>query len=215
MTIKTFRIFLGLFAVFNLNLVLFISDVRADYEPPHGGSPAGGRSTSSGGGSRGDCDWPDDALPLVALVPGHTGYTTSARPEVWVYLPFALSEQTLALLTVATPDGTDIAYESAPIMDSAPGFLRLPIESSLAVGEAYNWSFSVFCNDPDMNDVPVSVSGWIQRVEPETIPANQIWYDMLSEAAIVGRQNPRAPEWIELLDFVEGGDALEGQPLLP
>lgn len=197
------------------------------FSPPQNNTGEGG--DWNGGGRRDGEDCPDVALSLTSFVPTQSpngtallptespngGYTTADRPSVWVYLPFALSEETPAQLTVVTSDGTDIAYESEPITASEPGFLRLPIEASLAVGGSYTWDFSVYCNDPNMNDVPASTLGWIERVEPGTIPANQIWYDLLAEAAVAGRQNPRAPEWVELLEFVEEGDALVGQPLLP
>lgn len=186
---------------------------RPPNAPPSPPPPSGSRS--SGGGDRGECA-PTD-LPLVALTPQALtsgGYTTAENPEIWIYLPYQLSSNTPAELRLRD-SGDNLVYTSASMTTpSTSGFLAIPITHSLEVGETYEWSFRVFCDAPNMDDVPAQVSGWIQRIEPGAIASDQIWYDLLSAAAVQGRQNPNAPAWANLLNFVEP-EGLVGQPVLP
>ncbi len=184
----------------------------ASYESPHDDSSTPSDTPGQGLGSRGDCEPAE--FPLTAIVPDHIGLTTAERPVVWVYLPFALSVNSPAVLELED-DMENVVYRSAPITSTiSPGFLALPIAHSLEVGETYKWVFSVYCDSPRMSDAPARLRGLVQRVAPNAFPANQRWYDLLNAGAARQRSNAPDSEWRELLEFIDQEQLVE-EPILP
>lgn len=201
------------------------------------GFPSG---ESRGGDSRDDCLEAIAALPnirennrptivplssLVSLTPqraGSLGYTTSDRPTLWVYNPFNFSENS-ARLEVDNAAREEIQdYETHVIgpLDS-PGIISLPFPDDvppLAVGEIYRWHFLMYCGNVAHEGRPLTVSGSIMRVEHETVPEHQIWYDRLTEVGTAFRNDPTNPElanqWTDLMRYVdEEIDSLANQPI--
>ncbi|MEM9215199.1 MAG: DUF928 domain-containing protein [Cyanobacteria bacterium P01_F01_bin.150] len=202
------------------------------------GTPQG---RSRGGGSRGDCLWPEDSPPLTALVPTNKNelaglesvwsYTMSDRPTFWFYLPYELEATTDVLFILQDGDGNTLeAYSQMFRPSLSPGIvsITLPdIAPPLDVGKGYHWFFQVYCDEnPDF------VDGWVYRTAPETeldqqlqaaVPKDQsaiyanngIWQEAIASLARLRQADPEdgaiASDWRQLLESV-GLEAIADQP---
>ncbi|MGA1134583.1 MAG: DUF928 domain-containing protein [Prochlorotrichaceae cyanobacterium] len=130
-----------------------------------------------GGGSRG-CDLDNKAL--VAFVPAsNLVKTTAALPEFVFALPQAKAGDPLTVNFVLQDAQGRALYQSE--LTTTEEQTRIQVTptadlEALAVGETYNWFFSVVCSAEQTNQNPI-VFGSVQRVEPEGIP-------------VVGQQSP-------------------------
>ena len=152
---------------------------------------------STGRGSRGDRndDCPNADMDIVPLLPirENGGWTTTAVPKVWVYLPFGFSQHYDAKLIVNTltidekgdvTRGDVIGREWLNIQPSQPGVhqFSLPLteyplpasplptnatRSSNILG-TYSWTLEIFCNasSGELAD-PAIVRGTIRRVDAD------------------------------------------------
>lgn len=170
-------------------------------EPDFSGT---GRPPERGAGhSRGDDVCPNPDQTMVPLVPQGEGggWTTTATPTVWVYVPFALSDTYRAKLVVKSfrfnekgeVEDTTVARErftlptthepgiyqfALPLADDP--FSAIPTNSinSEEPLPGYRWTLEIFCN-PD-GGRPILAEGIIRRVdmapsvEPSEDPAWQL-----------------------------------------
>lgn len=143
------------------------------FAPPSRGMP--GRR--EGGGTRG-C-WGTDAvnasqISLTALVPAQNfGYTLDPYPSFFVYVPEAFAERAVAAEFYLSDAARTVVYHANYQVSDRSGVIRIDLPSHgnlapLAVGQDYNWSFTLICNpeDPSANLV---VESWIQRIEPAVV----------------------------------------------
>jgi len=169
--------------------------------PAHAQSFAGTGSAGSStkGGSRGSC--PSTGKPLTPLVPASApngGWTMSANPTFWVYVPYTLTpEHTVEF--VLLDDQNQLHYQTRFAgTGSTPGILGLSLPAKatpLDEGKVYTWYVMVYCDR--QGDLPASASATIQRVpvdatlkqqlakasplEQSRLYANRrLWYDALT-----------------------------------
>lgn len=202
------------------------------YNPPDWGLP--GRR--EGGGTRGcwvdqaarSSDIPASDIPLTALVPvQNVGYTSTAYPSFFVYVPQFYAEQAAgAEFLLSDAEGNDV-YVATFQTNGNAGIVRLNLPntgnlSPLELGKTYRWSFSLIC-DMDDRSADLVVESWVQRIElsPQVASAVQnttsaqlpsiyaeagIWYNALASLAELpyqpGNSMP-ASQWTNLLQSVE------------
>ncbi|MBO9998581.1 MAG: DUF928 domain-containing protein [Cyanobacteria bacterium SID2] len=205
------------------------------FEPPPGeGQPTGNRS----GGNR-DCfsattsDNAVDRAFLTLLIPETLqGFTIDERPTVFVYIPQTSARSVRAKLE---DEAGNLYYynENLPISET-PGIyaFRFPSSTpSLEAGQRYQWTMAVTCREASRYDDP-SVSGWIERIEPDlaldrsdrepslelaaSYAADGLWFDALTTLAELRQSQPNNPtvtrEWETLLDSI-GLAGIATQPL--
>jgi len=134
--------------------------------PPDQGTPTG---RQRGGASRGDCG---DYQALTALVPLVDGVvwsqTKSPTPEFFFYIPEALTAD-IPLELVVQDRQDNYVFRQQFSVDAPSGILTVPTATAatagaeLAPGEAYSWTFSIYC-DAARPSASASVFGTIQRV---------------------------------------------------
>ncbi|NEQ96006.1 MAG: DUF928 domain-containing protein [Cyanothece sp. SIO2G6] len=182
---------------------------------------------------RDDC--PTVATDPTAITPdvnNLSGYTTDARPTLWVYLPYTLNisdseaENPVvqighsAKLEIDDDNGERREYETIVNGDLIePGIIALTLPDSvpgLEIGGEFRWILSVYCGDRDRQVRPLTISGWITRIEAGTTPDQQIWYDRLTEVGNALRNHPDNSEyqhqWTDLMQWVEV-EGIESAPI--
>ncbi len=200
--------------------------IPAEAQNPPDFSGTGRSGNRVGGASRrGGCPAPMAPMtPLVPIDADYGGKTTQAQPTFWVYIPYALDEDSPVTFAIHDEDGSDL-YQTTFITTAVAGVygFELPPSVELAVDTYYDWYVLVYCNDPLREDVPAFASGWVQRValpdglEAERLDAlsptevsdafaNQlIWYDALTPLgdALRDSQDPATLQaaWSELLEL--------------
>lgn len=151
---------------------------------------------------------------LVAIVPAsNQGDTVESHPTFFFYVPFSSSEnEDLVGEFMLLTDDRYYALEQ-PLLVSLPqepGLVRIELPETfpgLEVGDRYTWYFSILCEPWELSRNPY-VSGWIERVSPETTDAT--WQESLVELT---QQLPsRLSEWEDLLSFYGLGE-LATQPI--
>jgi hypothetical protein len=197
------------------------------YNPPDWGLP--GRR--EGGGTRGcwvnEGERPGD-IPLTALVPLNSGYTSSAYPSFFVYVPQFYAEKAAgAEFLLTDEEGNEVYYVSTFQTNGEAGIVRLSLPNTgnlppLELGKTYEWSFSLIC-DMDDRSADLVVENYIQRIElspqlssvvqnatsaqlPSIYAEAGIWYDALSSLAELPYQPGSlmpASQWSNLLNSVE------------
>lgn len=141
--------------------------------------------------------------PLTALVPlSNEGDTVQAYPSFFFYVPFGSDEgPTLAEFMLLDEDQR-FALEQPlrVVLPEGAGIVRLQLPTQtpgLAVGERYNWYFSILCDEWELSKNP-SVSGWVVRVDTDT---PETWYESLE--AIAQQRQERLEEWRSLLQLYQ------------
>jgi hypothetical protein len=165
------------------------------------------------------------------------GLTLGESPTFFAYVSHS-STQVEFTLQANDQKGTEV-YKTTFKVDK-PGIVEVSIpaigdrQKSLEIGQRYQWSFSVACDemrDPSGN---YFVNGMVQRIEPqETLKndlanpdpmaraiayaKNGIWYETLATLAQMRRLAPddsrlRA-EWTQLLQS-QGLESIADQPLV-
>lgn len=189
------------------------------YTPPDRGIP--GRR--EGGGTRGGCMSPQ---PLTALMPMNGyGETLAAYPTFYFYVPDFNAE---AAEFVLLNEAGDEIYASEFQVTGEPGVIAIHLPSTvglpeLAIGENYEWIFSLICDRTDRSGDSM-VSGWLQRIETpatlamelETLPESDrpalyaqsgLWYEAIASLADLRLANPTSAaiqeQWSSLLSSVE------------
>jgi hypothetical protein len=206
----------------------------AEYVPPVDGIP--GRR--EGGGSRGDCFTSE--MPVTALMPESAyGETLSDYPSFYFYIPEIPADS--ARFTLFNEAGDEVYYSEFQVTGES-GILAIHLPSTvsmppLAVGEYYEWAFSIACNSGDPGDRSGDpyLTGWLKRSEmtPDltaaiaTAPENEhagiyaqagLWYEAIDAAVDQRTSQPSTPaaiaEWSDFLGLV-GLSELANAEFLP
>lgn len=203
-----------------------LAALAQSYIPPDRGLP--GRR--EGGGTRG-C-WRSDVSisaedRMTALVPSQNfGYTLSAYPTFFVYVPQFYAENAVAAEFILNDANDNELYRATFQTAKTSGIISLSLPANanlpaMEVGKDYHWSFALVCDASDRS-ADVVVDSWIQRIEPtaeltaelQTAAVEQhptifaqrgVWYDALSSLATL-RNQPNgaipASQWVNLLNSV-------------
>ncbi|MEB3211574.1 MAG: DUF928 domain-containing protein [Leptolyngbyaceae bacterium] len=145
-------------------LVLFPYEVQAlpDFsETGRSGNRVGGASR------RGGCAVPEhQMMPIAPLGADYGGRTIHAQPTVWVYVPYALDEESPVTFAINEENGDEL-YQATFTATVDPGVygIQIPESVELEPNLYYDWYVLVYCNDPLRQEVPSFAGGWIQRVE--------------------------------------------------
>ncbi|MEG3959394.1 DUF928 domain-containing protein [Microcoleus sp. herbarium2] len=178
-----------------------------------------------------------EGLSITPLIPeSNIGLTLTESPTFFAYVSHS-STQVEFTLQANDQEGTEV-YKTTFKVDK-PGIVEVSIpaigdgQKSLEIGQRYEWSFSVACDEKDPSG-NYFVYGIVQRIEPpETLKndlanadpmaraiayaKNGIWYDTLATLAEMRRlapddSGPRA-EWTQLLQS-QGLGSIADRPLV-
>lgn len=203
---------------------------NVNFKPPDVTAP----DNRQGGTHRGDA-CPKD-LSIIPLIPkSNDGLTLAESPTFFAYVSHS---STQVEFTLQADDGKGTEVYKTTFKVDKPGIVEVSIpamgdrKKSLEIGQQYQWSFSVACNDDPSGNY--FVKGIVQRIEPqETLKSdlanpgpmaraiayakNGIWYDTLATLAQMRRlapddSRPRA-EWTQLLES-QGLESVATQPLV-
>jgi len=203
---------------------------NVNFQPPDVTAP----ENRQGGTHRGDA-CPQD-LSIIPLIPkSHDGLTLGESPTFFAYVS---QSSTQVEFTLQSDDekGTEV-YKTTFKVDK-PGIVEVSIpaignhQKFLEIGQRYQWSFSVACDDDPSGNY--FVYGIVQRIEAqETLKndlanadpmaraiayaKNGIWYETLATLAQMRRlapddSGPRT-EWTQLLQS-QGLESIADQPLV-
>lgn len=189
--------------------------------PPPRTRPGGGLDTSNS-----FCKQTNQ--PLTALIPPLTpGSTTSDRPTLWFYIPYAAEDIKKGEFVLLSQDEKNLIYETDFQLPKTPGIVSISLPSSpeyaLIEGKSYRWYLRIYCKNSTRTRADLVVDGWINRVavtaETERsikAAAPDIWYDSLTRLGNLLLASPQDEklrnEWQKLLDFI-GEKELAKQPL--
>ena len=203
---------------------------NVNFQPPEVTAPG----NRQGATHRGEA-CPKD-LSIIPLIPkSNDGLTLGESPTFFAYVSHS-STQVEFTLQANDEQGTEV-YKTTFKVDK-PGIVDVSIpamgdrQKSLEIGQQYQWSFSVACDDDPSGNY--FVNGIVQRIEPqETLKndlanadpmakaiayaKNGIWYETLATLAQMRRLAPddsglRA-EWTQLLQS-QGLESIADQPLV-
>jgi hypothetical protein len=204
---------------------------NVNFQPPDVTAP----NNRQGATHRGDA-CPKD-LSIIPLIPkSNDGLTLGESPTFFAYVSPS-STQVEFTLQADDEKGTEV-YKTTFKVDK-PGIVEVSIpaignhQKSLEIGQRYQWSFSVVCDEKDLSG-NYFVYGIVQRIEPqETLKndlanadpiaraiayaKNGIWYETLATLAQMRRLAPddsglRA-EWTQLLQS-QGLELIADKPLV-
>lgn len=191
---------------------------------------------SEGGASRDSGYCPQDGASYDRLVTplmpaNNVGLTVEERPTLFVYVPKTVATQ--AYLTVKDKN-EDYYYQTTVVIPEKAGIVGIPLPDeapALEIGRNYQWTFLVACENPPRPDSP-RVSGWIQRVKPDSdligslgreaslegakqYGAKGLWYDTLATLMELQRSHPEeyVEVWQEFLTSV-GLEMIASEPIL-
>jgi hypothetical protein len=203
---------------------------NVNFQPPDVTAP----ENRQGGTHRGEA-CPQD-LSIIPLIPkSHDGLTLGESPTFFAYVS---QSSTQVEFTLQSDDekGTEV-YKTTFKVDK-PGIVEVSIpaignhQKFLEIGQRYQWSFSVACDDDPSGNY--FVYGIVQRIEAqETLKndlanadpmaraiayaKNGIWYETLATLAQMRRlapddSGPRT-EWTQLLQS-QGLESIADRPLV-
>lgn len=199
--------------------IRFISPQK---DPPDKGTPP----TKEGTGSRGDCLYKQNQLPLTRLVGDrHLQLTVNERPTFWIYTPYTRQDANNGEFSLQ--HGDDEVYRIRFELPTKPGIVGIKLPSTvspLEVNKSYRWYIDIECPNaekPQDTSTPASLTGRVQRITPSTQLVNKlntatkplerikiyakhgIWYETLTELAALRLNEPQnltlKKVWIELL----------------
>ncbi|MHC0067973.1 DUF928 domain-containing protein [Nostoc sp. UIC 10890] len=161
---------------------------------------------------------------LTALVPVYEqkdsafvwGLTTTSHPTLWFYVPYLPTVNAEFALQDET---RKIVYQTPISLSGTPGIVSISLPSTtppLEIGKRYHWYFNIYCQP---QQPPIFIHGWIQRkalnsavqnllnkATPQErvslYASNEYWYDALTAAAELRRQDQKNTEWTNLLQTV-------------
>ncbi|HBL13390.1 MAG TPA: hypothetical protein DD379_18715 [Cyanobacteria bacterium UBA11162] len=202
-----------------------------EYKPRIGiGSP---RRVEGGGTRSTTSNCPVNGKPLTALVPTNGfGVTVTPYPTFFVYMPATSSEGVpLEVEFILKDSNKNEIYQTRFETTGRAGIIAisLPSEAGLSpleMGEDYQWSFSMICQDSDRAKDRV-VQGALRRVQLDPILETQlkqaspeqqielyaggeIWHEALARLVELRREHPTDPtvaaQWVQLLNAAGLGD---------
>jgi len=165
--------------------------------------PTEGEPKESGTiGTRGGCLADESLSPsLTPLTPGtvqglmenqetvdeHPTLTVSEHPSFFVYVP--KTSATTGEFILTNQQGTQEIHHALVTLPETPGIISVKLPTnldSLEIGQVYQWSFSLQCNNAGAAGNP-TVIGWIERAEPNPILAKVLGKETpLQLAALYG-----------------------------
>ncbi|MEG4404449.1 DUF928 domain-containing protein [Microcoleus sp. MON2_D5] len=203
---------------------------NVNFKPPDVTAP----DNRQGGTHRGDA-CPKD-LSIIPLIPkSNDGLTLAESPT---FLTYVSHSSTQIEFTLQADDGKGTEVYKTTFKVDKPGIVEVSMpaigdrKKSLEIGQRYQWSFSVACNDDPSGNY--FVKGIVQRIElQETLKSdlanpdpmakviayakNGIWYETLSTLAQMRRLAPDdsglTAEWTQLLQS-QGLTSVADQPLV-
>jgi hypothetical protein len=203
---------------------------NVNFHPPDVTAP----DNRQGGTYRGEA-CPKD-LSIIPLIPkSNDGLTLGESPTFFAYVSPS-STQVVFTLQADDEKGTEV-YKTTFKVDK-PGIVEVSIpaigdrQKSLEIGQRYQWSFSVACDDDPSGNY--FVNGIVQRIEPQETLKNElanpdpmaraiayakngIWYETLATLAQMRRLAPddsgSRAEWTQLLQS-QGLESIADQPLV-
>lgn len=214
-------------------------------DPDFGGSGSSGNTR--GGGTRGNCPALDPSLkPLTALIPklkagqatGKAIETVSARPTIWIYVPYTAPTAKRITFILKTESGEKVYQLGLPV-PTRSGIVSITVPNEqppLEVGKSYQWKYLISCSSN--GDAPEEVIAQIKRVSLDPALQKQlaaakspleqsryytkagVWYETLTVLGNALKQKPNDPvlrkEWSTLMNYttVNLGD-FAAQPFLP
>jgi Domain of Unknown Function (DUF928) len=171
----------------------------------------------------------DDAELPTALVPSQNfGYTLSAYPSFFFYIPSLYAGRSISADFTLVDDQGQEVYSTTFQTNNSSGVIRLSLPTTanvapLEVGKDYHWVFGLTCNLTDRSADRV-MDGVIQRIAPSAdlqamlqaatpteLPALYaragVWYDAVASVANLRSQaDPTFPQqWQALLNSVDLG----------
>lgn len=174
--------------------------------------------------SRGGCTTAVDARQLTAIVPSvSAGFTLEDYPTFWAYIPYPSGDYHAIEFELFDDRGNTVYVTQFEETLALPGVVsfRLPHASKpLEVGKEYDWSVTVYCQDPDSAEQPtpvIWVTNAIQRIEPSdelkkelagaiaereqaiVYARHGLWYDTLTKLGNLRRLGLAEAEWEQLL----------------
>lgn len=195
---------------------------------PDNGEPIGRRR---GGTSRRE-GCPKLKTPITALVPGKEtnnksliASTVAEYPTFWVYVPELPMNLRAGEFVLQDEEGNDV-FRTPITLPRKPGTIAitLPPKPQYALKKEllYHWYFQVYCGEPQNKPEYFYVDAWLQRVtltpdqerqlstaksqEYTVYAANNIWYDVVTNLAELGRTNSGdrvlAEDWTKLFKAV-------------
>lgn len=220
----------------SLALLLVALGSPSGWTEGFGGTGKSGSTT--GGATRGGC--PVTAKPLTALVPSAApggGWTASAHPTVWVYVPYTLNASQSLEFVLRDAQDNDVYQTKISGAHVSPGIVRvtLPKDPAIALQVDNTYTWYVMANCSKTADRPAMVSGTIKRVAiaPElqaqlnqSAPAQRstlaiqqgLWYEAMTALGEELLTHPNQPQlmtqWRALLRRPDVGlDAYATEPL--
>lgn len=190
--------------------LVFADPSALHFRPPRNPSP----ERTVGSGIRGNLD-----MEIVPLLPEtNSGYTVSARPTIYLYVPPTSARQVFFSLQ---DENLKSQYQTVLNISGEGGIVSVTLPEDapeLEVGKFYAWFFAPIDSGSVLLPDNYSSSGWIKRVALAPSASNKtltpveraalyaengIWYDTLSELAKAKQERPEdaiaAEEWKTLL----------------
>lgn len=187
-----------------------------------------------GGDRRGQCNIPKTTInqKLIALVPEQgEALTITGTPTLWFYVPYAPTSPLSARFTLRDEQRRRALFDPILIpLTGIPGIIGIRLPKTLQPETFYQWYLTILCQ-PNVNGP--TVSGWIQRVRPDSQLSHQlqqplslqeqldlyqkanIWHDRLTLLAQQWNTTAEVAEnWRKLLQEI-GLEALSQEPIVP
>jgi Domain of Unknown Function (DUF928) len=194
-------------------------------KPPNRGAPG----TATTGGSRDDCKVKNPILRSIAPIAEDKtvgGVTASAQPEFWFSTTF---NEDCATLEFVLKSDRGLTLYRGPVkmpIDPKPFAVQLPANVTLKAGKSYHW----YLLAKGKNQPPISVDGFVERVEGEEpketgllkakLYAEQgLWHEAASLVQAILTQTPDDPAaqafWNAIVTDAGIGDLTKPEPLQP
>ncbi|MGG6296830.1 DUF928 domain-containing protein [Leptolyngbya sp. AN02str] len=159
--------------------------------------------------------------------------TISPRPTFFAYVPPTTA--TVAEFLLTNEDQSQVLANLLINLPTSGGIVSVQVPPEvvpLEVGEVYNWSLEILCDQSDRSG-NTFLEGWVQRVEaspdfatrldqtqqrdrPALYAAEGLWQDTLASQATLLQDNPTDPavraDWASLLRSVNL-ERIIGQPI--
>ena len=188
---------------------------------PPSPAPPGGRTGEGGALNGNSC--PQKQQELTVLTPENVhGFTLSAQPTFWFYVPYTSEELQVGEFSILTWDEEEQIYATSFTLPETPGFVSISLPTSgevnLEEGQPYHWYVNVYCTAGVGADADLRLDGWVQplartpeREQQVSNATTDIWYDSVDHLA--GKLQSQSADslasrqaWTDLLESVGLGD---------